>query len=221
MKVAEYEAWLYADAGLESRVGPAMYLDLISADYRDDKAVRRARKELEAFARADAPLSCECVALPDIAVIDMGNEGEALLYFEQVRNRGEPYWWLHAARCSMCGTGWLVAQEERHNDVFVLRRLTADELKALAAQDNWPPDFDTYETLLRLGRDTGRSVRYADPVGSSDLEWTMADLARQRPGINVGELAELLNLDDVTAAMIARKAIRTHGVSIRLRDMRR
>lgn len=46
------------------------------------------------------------------------------------------------------------------------------------------------------------------------LEWTMADLARQRPGITVSELAELLDLDEETAAIVADKTRIAHGVAI-------
>jgi hypothetical protein len=43
----------------------------------------------------------------------------------------------------------------------------------------------------------------------------MADLARQRPGISVAELAELLQLDENTTAVIAVMTVKNHGVSIR------
>jgi len=34
-----------------------------------------------------------------------------------------PFWWLVLYGCRSCGQGWLVAQEERHNDIFCMRRL--------------------------------------------------------------------------------------------------
>jgi hypothetical protein len=144
----------------------------------------------------------------------MAETSTTLDLYEQIKERGEPYWWLYAARCTSCGTNWLVAQEERQNDVILLRRLTAAELDDIVTRDQWPSDFDQYETLLRLGRAAGHNVRWADPIGDSSVEWTMADLARQRPGISVAELAELLDLDKETAAVIADKARITHGVSI-------
>ena len=82
----------------------------------------------------------------------------------------------------------------------------------------WPPDFDQYETLLRLGRAAGHTVRWADPVNGSSLEWTIADLARQRPGISVAELAELLDLDEDITSTIADRAVIKHGVSIRIEN---
>jgi hypothetical protein len=163
-------------------------------------------------------MKCACLTLPDQAVIDMADTAATVDHFEMLRSRGEPYWWLHASKCTQCGTAWLVAQEERQNDVILLRRLSPAEVSGIVDEQRWPPDFDLYETLLRLGAAAGHSVRWADPVGDSSLEWTMADLARQRPGIRISELAELLNLDEETAAIIADKAVIKHGVVISGRD---
>lgn len=122
-------------------------------------------------------------------------------HFERVRHRGQPYWWL-------------MAQEERHNDVFLLRRLTGEQMRRVVEEDDWPPDFDRYETLLRLGREAGHRVVFVDPVGDSSLAWSMRDLALERPGIQVSELAALLNLGTKTATTIAREAVIKHGVEI-------
>jgi hypothetical protein len=159
---------------------------------------------------------CRCDTLAEIGVIDMGDTADTYDHFDRIKARGDPYWWLHAARCSSCGTEWLVAQEERQNDVILIRRLTPDELSRILDDDTWPADFDQYEMLLRLGREAGHTVRWADPINDSSLEWTMADLARQRPGISVLELAELLNLDEETASTIADRTVIRHGVSIRM-----
>jgi hypothetical protein len=214
---AEFEQWAYSETTLEALLGPELYMRIISTDYRDRDAVWRVRGELEHFARAAAPMACECVALADTAVVDMANPGRALDHLEEIRQRGDPYWWLHLSRCSACGTSWLVAQEERQNDVFLLHRLDDDEVRAAVENNIWPVDFDRYETLLRLGKAAGHSVTFLDPVGDSSLSWTMQDLARERPGIRLDELAALLNLDRDTAMVIAREAILVHGVEIDVR----
>ena len=134
---------------------------------------------------------------------------------DKVRDRGEPYWWLYAAKCQLCEQPWLVAQEERQNDVILLHRLSSAELASIANDGPWPDTFDLYETLLRLGRAAGHSVSWPDPLGDSSLEWTIADLARQRPGITTEELAELLELDVETTETIAERARLRHNVSIR------
>jgi hypothetical protein len=161
-------------------------------------------------------VTCSCATLVDPAVVDMSDTSTTLDLFERIRVRGEPYWWLYASRCTDCGQAWLVAQEERQNDVLLLRRLTQVEVSRLIDDDAWPADFDMYETLLRLGRQAGHRVRWVDPIDDSSLGWTMADLARQRPGISVKELAELLNIDEETAAIVADRTVIDHGVEIRM-----
>jgi hypothetical protein len=159
---------------------------------------------------------CGCAAVAAIGVIDMGDTADTVDHFDRLKERGDPYWWLYAARCAVCKTNWLVGQEERQNDVIVIRRLAADELSEIMAGSNWPPDFDQYETLLRIGRAAGHTVRWVDPINDSSIAWTIADLARQRPGIRAAELASLLDLDEETTAIIVDKVIRDHGVSIQL-----
>ena len=160
-------------------------------------------------------LSCVCESLKDLSVFDMmADLDPAMAFFVEIARRGDPYWWLEASRCSKCGTTWLVGREERQNDVFVLRRLLPEESQRITRDAIWPADFDRYETLLRLGQAAGRSVRWVDPLRSSDLLNTIVDLARQRPGIRVSELASLLNIDFETAATIADQAVLSAGVSI-------
>ena len=48
----------------------------------------------------------------------------------------------------------------------------------------------------------------------------MADLARERPRIELSELSELLNLDGETAAIIADQPITLHGAQIIIPDER-
>lgn len=147
---------------------------------------------------------CECDRLDDLAVVPMGRHDEVFRTLQTARERGRPWWWLSASTCSACGRTWLVAREGRHNDIFILRRLDPAAAGRLLAEGVWPPDFDRFETLLEVGRAAGRAVRFAD-VADSPLMHTIADLARERPGIRVSELASLLNLDPAVAAGLARR----------------
>lgn len=212
----DFERWVYSDPTLEGLLGRDLYLSTISARYSDQDAVSHLRGALEQFARGLGDMPCECIAIPHTAVLSMADPGRALEHFVELRARGEPYWWLHLSRCSACGGMWLVAQEERQNDVFILRRLEEHQASEVLEQDAWPPDFDRYETLLRLGKAAGHAVRFLDPVGDSSLRWTIRDLARERPGIRLSELADLLNLDAETATILAQEAILRHGAEISL-----
>jgi hypothetical protein len=151
-------------------------------------------------------LGCECGRLDDLAVVPMGHHDEVFRTLHLVRKRGMPQWWLGACTCSACGQTWLVAQEERQNDIFILRRLDTATARRLLGDGVWPPDFDRFERLLEIGRAAGHSVRFAD-VADSTLLHTVADLARERPGIRVSELASLLNLDPAVAAELARQVV--------------
>jgi hypothetical protein len=107
-----------------------------------------------------------------------------------------------------------VAQEERQNDVFILKRLDQTAATDLSTADVWPRDFDRYETLLEIGRVAGKKVSFVDPFDSS-LVATIEDLARDRPYIAVSEIARLLNLDLRLATALARAVVRTTGVIIK------
>jgi hypothetical protein len=211
-----FEQWLYSHTTLEELLGAHLYLDVVSADFGDGEEIRRARLALEAFARSVTDTPCECVTLPDTAIVDMVNPGTLLDHFEELRSRGGRYWWLYVSRCTVCQTPWLVAQEERQNDVFVLRRLTNAELTRILTSDSWPTYFDAYGTLVRLGTAAGHRVRFLDPLGDSSLLVTMVDIAKEEPGIALAALAEMLNLDTETAAIIADQAILLHGAKITL-----
>lgn len=169
------------------------------------------------------PISCRCPRVPDLAVIGMGSSAyvgagqlsDAVLEsFEVVKERGEAYWWVSLQQCSVCGQGWLVAQEPRQNDVFCLRKLDVQQRAAIENDDQWPSDFDNYEQLLELGLKAGHSVRFVDPLEAGSQSWTVEDLARARPGIRVTEIARLLNLEPRIASLLAKRVARATGVSI-------
>jgi hypothetical protein len=222
----EFESWVYRETRLESELGGNLYLAAISTDFSKKGEVWGLRCALAPHARARSPSDCACLRLRDIDVVDMGtfqapepafeadrewSDDDVLRTFERVKDRGSPRWWLWAARCRACGQGWLVGTEERQNDVYCLKRLDGGELGGIVDADRWPPDFDSYESLLRVGLQAGRSVHVLDPTYSSVRD-TMADLARTRPGIAISELAKLLSIDLATAAELARKVAEVHGV---------
>ncbi len=152
---------------------------------------------------------CECGRLDDLAVVPMGHHEDVFRTLEVVRARGAPWWWLGAATCGVCGQVWLLANEERHNDLYILRRLSPDVAGQLLGEGVWPPDFDRFERLLEIGREAGHAVRFAD-LADSTLLHTIADLAKERPGIRVSELGSLLNLERSAAAELARHVVSGH-----------
>jgi hypothetical protein len=228
----DFARWLYQESTLEAQLGEDLYLDLIMSDLRSAHETWSMRERLGAHLRSAPGPPCYCIRLRDLDVVDWGrfaapapafedredrdwSHEDVMDTLEEVGRRGDPHWWLWAARCTACGQGWLVGSEERQNDLFCLRRLDDLEQRAITENGQWPADFDRYERLLELGHELGRSVVFESVMGSS-LEVTMADLARERPGIGVRTLARLLNLDIESAIRLARRASRAQGVTIKM-----
>lgn len=155
-------------------------------------------------------MSCVCALQGEWSVVDFGlgawpGELQSLL------RRGRPQWWLDLRRCPACSQHWLVAQDERLNDVWVMRRV--DEMAATRVLDEgrWPEDLDRYEAVIRKGAEWGHAARYGEPLET----WPMAvDLIGQRPTMTDAELATLVNIDPEDAAIVAqhaRRAIAARG----------
>lgn len=214
MGPTEFEHWAYSESALEDQLGESLYLETVSADYASKRAVYEIRKSLEAYAREASNLRCECITLPNLADVGMGEATNIVLRtFEKRVWRGPALWWLSAEQCSECEQWWLMATDSRLNEVVLLKRLSPKEGEQILKEHRWPEDFDKFEKLLRLGRERGHNWTFVDPLDSS-LIWTAADLARERPGIRVSELAELLNLEIHRAEKVARKAVQDEGVVI-------
>jgi hypothetical protein len=209
----EFEKWLYAYPTLEAVLGVSLYMASIETDFGDRESVFQLKKQLRAFASTHDRSNCLCIRHPNITVIGMGYHEDFFASLETTHERGQPYWWLFAADCISCGESWLVASEERHNDVYILRRLEPTEREAIGAENRWPSDFDRYETLLKIGKDTGHSVKFFDPFDSSQVD-TVRDLAKARPGIRISELASLLNVSNDLAAALAQKAAKRSQLEI-------
>ena len=215
MASSDFESWVYSCLEFEELVGKNLYLDLISTNFGKNESVATIKGLLNEFAREQRPFSCWCVTLPNIAAVGMTAEMPELESLEVKCRKGKEQWWLAEYLCSCCGESWLVAEETRQNDVYLLKRLSLAEKKRIEEEDCWPGDFNSLESLLRLGPEMGHRCTFADPLDSS-LSCTAADLAEERPGIGLPDLQELLNLDYETAMSVAIKAIGERNVVIDL-----
>jgi len=106
---------------------------------------------------------------------------------------GGDQWWLFVSTCTVCGQGWMIAQESRLYDNYYLRRISPAEMVQIADDACWPDDFLTFEKILRLGRTMSTPPRFLDPR-SPGLVWTAEDLRRERPDISTEEIAYLLGV---------------------------
>lgn len=111
-----------------------------------------------------------------------------------VTDHGGDAWWLHLSRCRACGQHWMIAQEERIFDEHFLRRLTIEEANRISAHGEWPPDFISYERVLKTGHALGvRPCMFFERLDPS-LVQTAGDLRSDRPDISVDEIALLLGV---------------------------
>ena len=211
MRPAESEQWMYSDSTVEQILGKDLFLDVVSTDFSSKDEVFRLKEILKEFALSQSSTSCLCSQLSNIAAVDMGEDSEEVFRtLEEIRRRGDPYWWLSVCQCSGCQQSWLVAQEERQNDLFCLYRLDASIMEDVLNNDRWPSIFDDYEVLIRISVIAGKRVYLFDPP-NSPLRWTISDLARHRPGINTSEIAELLNFEIDLAEEQPRNVVREGG----------
>ncbi|MBL8523356.1 MAG: hypothetical protein JNN20_06690 [Betaproteobacteria bacterium] len=131
--------------------------------------------------------------------------------FLRLRKRDAPQWWLDLRVCPGCEQHWLVAQEERFNDIWIMRRLSQEDASAIETQNRWPLDFDHYETLIRIGAEQGHAARFWD---SREAIHIVIDLVGQRASISAAEVASLVNVSHSSADALlsqAREAIALRG----------
>ena len=203
--VEPFERWLYSHPELEELFGNELYMTVVSADYRDRNAAADVREALRDFLRPFQ--SCECRLLPNLAAVAMGWDGldkRVFATIDYLKWHGKHLWWLALAHCSACGQDWMIAQEERIYDTHYLIRVTSSEARQILAEDRWPDDFITYESVLRTGRSLDDPFRYLDPLSPS-LVCTAEDLRSARPEISAAEIGDLLGISQVHAERLLRQ----------------
>ena len=195
LSVAQFEKWVYEHNTLEELLGKEFYLELISTNFQLPNDLYEIKQKLEGYLRESYELSCECITLSDLAVTCIGSDLDIqiLKSIKQVKLFGELCWWLSLDICQNCHQYWLIAQESKQNDVNLFRRLTKSESDNIIEYNKWPKYFRRFEELLILGKESGASVIFIDPMNSF-LSTSIVDLVKDRPDISVSEIALLLNL---------------------------
>ncbi|MEP2138415.1 MAG: hypothetical protein ABJP70_01735 [Erythrobacter sp.] len=201
-----FESWLFKQRSIEATLGEELHLELLSADYKDQRdTIPQLRSRLAKL--LEPTRKCECPTVRDLSAVPMGGD----FYFEKVFEPlvtevefGKPKWWLYISTCSICCTNWLVAQDDLIYDEFFMHRVGNNDVNR-AKEGNWPSIFRTYESVLKLGRTVSSPPIFFNDFAAS-LIWTVQDLRNERPAISVSEIAYLLGLTDKHAAKLASKA---------------
>ncbi len=122
---------------------------------------------------------CICNTLPDLANVPMGGDGldeKLFATLENVKNYGEPKWWLYLGKCSTCQQDWLVAQEERIFDEYFLGRLSSEQANRIVKSNIWPEQFLTYESVLKIGSTLSRHCLFSrQNIVVASMECTRPD----------------------------------------------
>lgn len=178
---------------------------LISTDYSSSGPVLVLKQKLKEALNGLIERDCYCHTLPDIADVGMGEHDHIFESLDNKAKYGEPLWWLWLAQCSLCEEFWMIGSEERINDVFIMKRLPLSISQKIINDSIWPEDFKKFETLLRIGKERGHSVRFVDPV-SPALVYTAIDIAKVKSLIKIKEISELLQIDFEQAKAVVNEA---------------
>lgn len=191
----DFESWFLEQATLRELLGEHLHWEVTSGDYRDKDVVRNLRRQvrtvLEQWKR------CECPGLNDLAVVPMGGDGLDERVFstvDRVKDHGGKQWWLYLSRCTACGQDWMVAQEERIYDDYLLKRLTPEDASAIVEHGTWPPDFLTFECVLRLERQLSTPPRWFD-INESPLALSITEMCDENPELSREDAAHIAGID--------------------------
>lgn len=210
-----FEDWLYSNTTIEQKLPEELYFSLISVNYSDQGERYVLKQKLRSYLLTLTRNSCQCITLSDLGGVGMGEHEQVFQTLNEVHKYGMPLWWLWLARCSNCEQFWLVASEERINDVFLMRRITLKDAKAVINSNNWPDHFKTFHELLSIGKKMGirwSFIEYLSPA----LIYSVKDIAIEKPGITVGEIAELLQVDLNRANALVTEALKNYDIIISL-----
>ena len=157
---------------------------------------------------------CDCGYWDDLCIVNMTGDTCPQFFkkFRIIKKRGEKYWWLDIRKCKICNQYWLVAQEERTNDIFCLNRLNEKQVNDIIKNNIWPIVFDKYETLLELAVQNNLCCIFFDPIYDSPTSQTIEDLALERPYIKISELSRLLNINIETALHLSKEVIKNNSI---------
>jgi len=211
----EFESWVYKTTELQPLFGEDFYMTLISTDYSSTGPVFVLKRELQDVISGSLERDCYCHTLPNLADVGMGEHNHIFKSLHEKAKYGDPLWWLWLAECEACNQFWMIGSEERINDVFVMSRLSSSTAQKILNESIWPDDFKTFESLLRIGRERGHSVRFLDPLCHS-LVSTVIDLAAAKPEITVTEISELLQISLEHTKAVISEAMKDSFIKIAL-----
>ena len=100
----EFEEWVHITPDLKPPLGNNLFLDVLSADYRNWVAVAEISESLETWIEAYYPRNCDCITWSNDEKVSFDSDTANLLVaFETLKDRTP---WLKLIRCVRCRTHW-------------------------------------------------------------------------------------------------------------------
>jgi len=194
---AHFEELLYKNANneYEKYLGHSLYFECIENSYDNRDTTFLLKQKLKAFQQLNHPSKCKCIEIPNtIHIVDIWMENDGTLdTYERVASRWYPYWWLNLSKCNICWQYALIAQEERHNDIFCVLKLSDNQTDRILTENTWPTELDSYFQLLKLGFESWRHMSHVDPY-SWTLQAIIEDIMSEGIPIDIEELAKFLGV---------------------------
>lgn len=207
----EFERWFLEHKGLEGLLGTDLHWDLTADDYRNQDSVWKLRQRLKDSLPPVA--ACHCHTFRNVDHVPMGGEVDedgkflsdhVFASFTAEAPHSSPQWWRYLESCTICGTKWLLAQEERIFDEWFIARLSESDFLS-ARTGEWPERFSTYYSVLVEARQLASPCVFLDPNAGS-LIWTVEDLLSEEPETKKSEIAHLLGISERHADRLIKKA---------------
>ena len=198
----DFEDWLYTTEEMEKIIGTRLFPEAVSVNYSNPREVADLKALL--IREVAAPAKCDCHLQPDVGFVALGRWPSGRL--EVLERAIDGNWWRHRMKCTVCGTIWKIAAEERIYDVWLLFR---NEI-------SWPSGVQTYRGLLLAAKESGASVHYFNPQESFEIPAAIRSLAEESPGIGLSEITELLPVDARFVGQHARDMVSQYRLDINL-----
>ncbi|MGE0583589.1 MAG: hypothetical protein AB7O39_00470 [Flavobacteriaceae bacterium] len=201
--VETFEKWLYASPELEATLGPEVYLDMISVDFRDPQAtaalVYRLLDDLPPIA------ACLCHTLRNCDRTGIGTD-TPWEFMEVKEPRVEAINWLQRWQCRICGTRWIAAADDIGYDTWTLRR---------GWEIDWPHAAG-FRNLRTAIHDPGADVGAQAPWRNIEILGAVRTLAEIDPGVALSRIACILNVSKASVLAPAVSIMVRHRCRINL-----
>jgi hypothetical protein len=163
----EFEEWVQSTPALETLLGNNLFLQLLSADYRNWFGAAEISESLETWVDAHYPRNCDCITWANDEKFPVHSDTANLLIgFETPKDRTP---WLKLIRCVHCRSHWYLG-EDAGDDWYYLHRLKDEEAeRILSLIEERRLNMNGAQTLFKALTDVGLDTCFANP-GTSEMQ---------------------------------------------------